>query len=337
MSKSTITINDIARELNVAPSTVSRALNNSPRISEATKERIREKAMEIGYDLNMVASSLSRQRTNIIGVIIPFINNHFFSLVVSGIEDLAVKSGFRIIIAQTYDSVVKEEEALKMFSSARVDGIIACLSVETRDISHFKRIKKVGIPIVLFDRVSFDIDCPKVLVDNYDGAFQAVSHLIKGGCERIAYLGGPSNCRIFDERAKGYKDAVKKNGLQLLPGYSFSTDLSERDVHEAMKLWLGKYKAPDAIFTSTGNQGLMVTKLAIDAGFKIPDDLSIISFGDSPSHEYIVPSLSAIEMPGYDIGRSSMEFIENEIDGKKGDSRTIIKPILLVIRSSSFR
>lgn len=337
MTRTTITINDIARELNVAPSTVSRALNNSPKISEKTKELIRNKASELGYDLNLMASGLSRNKTNIIGVLIPAINSHFFSLVVSGIDDVAHPAGYRVIIAQSNDSYLREQEVLRMFSATRVDGVIACLSLETRDVTHFDKIRKNGIPLVLFDRVSYQVDCPRIEADNYDGAMQAVSHLIKTGCKRIAHLAGPMESRVFHERARGFQDALKNAGLPLYPGFLLSTDLSFKDTQEAMRLWLSLPEPPDAIFASGADSGLLITRMAREAGIDIPSKLAVVAFGNQPANEYIVPALSSVEMPGYDMGQSAMRFLLNEIDEHPARLQTSIKPVQLIIRNSSFR
>ncbi|TCO06097.1 LacI family DNA-binding transcriptional regulator [Natronoflexus pectinivorans] len=337
MAKTTITINDIARELNVAPSTVSRALNNSNKISEKTKDLIRDKAAELGYDLNMVASSLSRKQTNIIGVMVPSVNRHFFSQVVSGIEELAYDAGYRIIIAQTNELAEREKDILTLFNSTRVDGIIACLSLETSDVTRFSKILKNGIPLVLIDRVSYELDCPKIVVDNHEGAFQAVSHLVRSGCKRIAHLGGPMGCPVFKERSKGYLDAMQKAGLPIHAKYHLSTDLSTRDVQEAMKVWMSMPEPPDGIFTSDSHTGLVATKIATESGLRVPEEISFVAFGDDPAHEYIVPSLSSIEVPGNEMGRSAMQLILEQCLGESIDVQTIIKPIQLIIRSSSFR
>lgn len=337
MSKATITINDIARELNVAPSTVSRALNNSSKISEKTKKLIQAKASELGYDLNLVASSLSRNKTSIIGVVVPTISSYFYSQAVSGIEEMAYDAGYRIIMAQTNESFEREQEIMSMFSATRVDGIIASLSLETRQITHLQKLKKNHIPLILFDRVNYSIDCHRVVIDDYDGAFQAASHLIKMGCKYPAYLGGPLGCKVFKEQARGFEDALKKHHIELLPQLSLSTDFSQKDVQDSIKLWLSLSQRPDGILVSDSAAALLVSRLVTGSGIRVPDEVAIVAMGFEPAHEYIVPALSSVEKPGFEMGRAAISHLIDEIEGRTNEHQTIIKPVQLVIRSSSFR
>lgn len=337
MSVTNITINDIARELNVSPSTISRALNNKSQISEKTKKLVRQKAAELGYDINLVASSLSKNKSTIIGVLLPNINRYFFSQVVSGIESLANDKGYQIIIAQTNESLEREIEVARMFNSTRVAGVIACLSVKTTDVSHLNKLMKNGIPLVLFDRVNYSMECKKIIVDNFDGAFQAVSHLIKMGCKKIAHLGGPSDCKVFQERARGFKDALEVNELALLPDFLLATDLTHEDVRAVYKRWMLAPQKPDGVFVAASDAGLLYTKMAVESGIMVPDELAIVTFGDEPANEYISPSLSAVEMPGYEMGRTAIGQLFDAIEGRSGGSETIVKPLQLIVRRSSFK
>ncbi len=337
MPVSNVTINDIARELKVAPSTISRALNNKSQISEKTKKLVRQKAAELGYDINLVASSLSKNKTNIIGVLLPNINRYFFSQVVSGIESVAYDKGYQIIIAQTNESLEREIEVTRMFNSTRVAGVIACLSVKTTDVSHLEKLKKNGIPLVLFDRVDYSLDCQKIIVDNFDGAFQAVSHLIKIGCKKIAHLGGPSDCKVFQERARGFSEALEIHKIQLWPNFLLATDLTHEDVRGVFSMWMTAPQKPDGVFVAGSDAGLMLTKMAVEAGIKVPDELAIVAFGDEPANEYICPSLSAVEMPGYDMGRTAVSQLFDAVEGRYAGSGTTVKPLQLIVRRSSFK
>ena len=337
MARTNITINDIAKELNVAPSTVSRALNNSPKISEDTKNRIRETARSLGYDLNMIASGLSRQQSNIIGVVIPSIDRHFFSQVVGGIEEMAFKSGYRVLISQTHDSREREEDAMRMLTGARVDGIIACPGLSVQDHTHLQKITQNGIPLVLFDQVAYDVDCFKIMIDNYSAAYEAVTHLARTGCKKIAYLGGPYGNALFDERARGYREALAHSDLSLPEKYFFSSDLTPDDTAEAIRIWLSLKETPDAILTGDSFSALLVQKAVQEAGLKIPDDISIVAFGSEPAHQFVSPQISAIEMPGKEIGHSAIQFVLNEIQNKPNECNTIIHPYNLIIRNSSFQ
>lgn len=337
MSKSKVTISDIARELNVAPSTISRALNNNSQISEKTKELVQKKAAELGYDLNLHASSLSKKSTNIIGVVLPNITQHIFSQIVNGIESVAFDEGYQIIIAQTNESVIREKEVAQMFNSLRVAGVIAYLSVKTIDVSHLEKFKKSGIPLVLFDRVDSSLDCHKVIVDNYGGAFQAVSHLIKIGCKKIAHLGGPTESKVYYERAKGFIAALEAEKLELYPRFLLSTDLTHEDVRSVFKIWMSGDHKPDGIFVAGSDAGLLLIKIAGELGIKVPDELAIVTFGDEPANEYIDPSLSAIEMPGFEMGSAAIYELFEDIKGRSNGSKTIVQPLQLIVRRSSFK
>jgi len=337
MEKSTITINDIARVLKIAPSTVSRALNNSSKISDETKKKVLDKANELGYDLNLIASSLSKKKTNIVGVIIPVINRSFFSEVLSGIEEVFYQENIRVIIAQSNESVSREKELVKMFSAARVDGIIACLSLETQTGEHFAQLQKKGIQLVMFDRVHYEVTCTKVVVDNFEGAFTATEHLIKSGCQNPVHLAGPLSCQVFDERARGFKEALKACKYPLHPYSVLSTDLTPTDVRKSMKYWMSLEQLPDGIFTASASSALWLSRIIKEYKLKIPGQVAIISFGNEPCHEFITPTLSAIEMPGYEMGKTAARQLLDEIQNPFQEPKTIIKPIRLIIRNSSFK
>lgn len=337
MAKSSITINDIARELKVAPSTVSRALNNSNKISNSTKRKIVEKAEELGYNLNMVAASLSRSKTNTIGVVIPYLNNYFYSQVVNGIEEFAYSKGYRILIAQSRDSFAKETEILRTMSSTRVDGVIACLSTATQSTEHLLKLTRNNIPLVLFDRVSFDFPCQKVTIDNYNAMQQSITHLARSGYKNIAHLGGPTTCNIFTEHSNAFKDTLEKEDLPLIPQFHLSSDLTEEDISEAMKIWFSGKTKPDAIITANSTAGLLVSKLAKELKLSIPDDLALISLTSEPALHFVEPQITSIELPGSEMGKTSMEFLFNEIKNGKQNDNTSIKPFQLIIRNSSFK
>lgn len=336
MTKSSITINDIAQELNVAPSTVSRALNNSQKISDATKKKIIDKAEQLGYNLNMIASSLSRRKTNTIGVVIPGIDSHFYSQVVNGIEELAFTKGYRILIAQSNDSAAKEREIFRTLSATRVDGVIACLSLETKNTDHMHNLTKNEIPLVLFNRVNFDFPCQKVITDNYSAMTQSVSHLARSGNKNIAHLGGPVSCNIYNEHSRAFKDALEKNNLPLHPQFHLSSDLTEEDITEAMRIWFSRKTKPDAVITANSSAALFVSKLAKEMNLSIPEDLAIISLTSEPALRFVEPQITSVELPGTDMGRTSMEFLLGKIENRDQNFNTTIKPFQLIIRNSSF-
>ncbi len=335
--KGEITINDIAKELNISPSTVSRALNNNVKISEATKERVRKVAQELGYELNLVASSLSKNKTNIIGVIIPHIGSQFFAQALSGIQEVAQSNGYNVIICQTNESVQQEVEMTKVMNSARVDGLVSCLTMETKDVSHFNVFSRKNIPVAMFDRVSYTISGPKIVVDNYEAAYLATEHLVNVGCKRIAHLAGSLSSKVFEDRAEGFKYALRKNKLPLLSQFLLASDLTEQDARDATKLWMSLPEKPDGIVAGSASAGLLIASAVKGLGVKMPEELSLISLGNERCNEIMTPSLSAIDIPGLEMGRSAAEQLINCIKNGTTDSSIILKPIQLLIRNSSFK
>jgi len=335
--KGEITINDIAKELNISPSTVSRALNDNVKISEATKEKVKKVAQELGYELNLVASSLSKNKTNIIGVIIPHIGSQFFAQALSGIQEVAQSSGYNVIICQSNESVQQEIEMTKVMNSARVDGLISCLTMETKDVSHFNVFEKKHTPVAMFDRVSYAIPGPKIVVDNYEAAYMATEHLINIGCKRIAHLAGSLSSKVFEDRAEGYKYALQKNNLPLFPQYLLSSDLTEQDARDATKLWMSLPEKPDGIVAGSASSGLLIASAAKGLGVRMPEDCSLISLGNERCNEIMTPSLSAIDMPGLEMGRSAAKQLIKCIKSGTSKSSIILKPIQLLIRNSSFK
>ncbi|MEQ8812135.1 MAG: LacI family DNA-binding transcriptional regulator, partial [Imperialibacter sp.] len=215
MKNPPVTIKDIARELNISPSTVSRALKDHPDISKETKKAVSELAAKLNYQPNLIALSLRKSKTNTIGVIIPEIVHFFFSTIISGIEDVAYKAGYNVIISQTNESFLREVSDTNALVNSRVDGILASVSKETVSYDHFRNLIDRGIPLVFFDRVCEELNTSRVIVDDYDGAFQATEHLISIGCKTIVHLEGPKNLDITKNRRDGYLAALKKNNLPI--------------------------------------------------------------------------------------------------------------------------
>src|SRR6056297_2977361 len=211
--QSETTIHDIAKKLNISASTVSRALNNNPLINKTTREKIKKVAREMGYRPNVMAANLRTRRTNTIGVIVPLINRHFFSSVISGIEEVAYKESFAVTISQSNDNFEKEEKIAQTLFSNRVDGLIVSIGMETKHFEHLQLFSERNVPIVFFDRIVDEIEAHKISVDDYKGGFKATTHLIEQGAKKIAHIGGPLNLNIYQKRLDGYFDAMKKAGL----------------------------------------------------------------------------------------------------------------------------
>lgn len=332
-----ITINDIARELNISPSTVSRALNDSSKISENTRAQVKAVALRLGYQINQTASALSKSKTNVLGIILPRLSSSFFSKALSGIEEVANSKGYRVLICQSNENLAQETEMVKLLISSRVDGVVAALAMESGEAEHFNLFTRNRIPVAMFDRVSFNIPGPKVIVDNYDGAFRATEHLIQNGYNRIAHLTGPLSSKVFEERLNGYRDALALHKIKEDPQLILSCNLDEKDTREAFNHWMRMPQKPDAVFTGSSSSGLVVCAVAKSKGISIPAELGVISFGSEQCHDLMTPTLSAVDMPGSDMGKTATELLIQSIEQKREDNSLILNPIKLLVKNSSFR
>ena len=339
MRKSEITIHDIAQKLNISASTVSRALKNSPLISEATRNKIQAAATKMGYRPNSIAANLRTKKTNNIGIIVPWINRHFFSSVVSGVEEVAYNAGFTVTIAQSNDNYQKEMQIAKSFFYSRIDGVIVSFSMETRNFSHFRMFAERRIPLLFFDRDTTEFNANRIVVDDFAGGEMVTNHLIEQGCRNIAHISGPLHLSIYDARLKGYLAALQKAGLPLLPGGILHNRLTRYDGEKAILQLLTLKPAPDAVFCANDTTALSAIMYLKKAGYKIPDDIAIVGFSDEPYSELITPSISTIRQPGCEIGEKAAQLIISEIKGEITDKdyRKYIMHSDLIVRESSLK
>lgn len=331
------TIHDIAKKLNISASTVSRALNNNPLISEATRKRIKETADKMGYRPNVLAANFRTKKTNTIGVIVPLINRHFFSSVISGIEDIAYENGFAVTIAQSNDAIDKEIKIANTFFSNRVDGLILSIGMETNTFDHLKLFSERNIPLVFFDRVVKEIEAHKIVVDDFEGGYRVTKHLINNGAKRIGHIGGPLNLDIYKNRQSGFCQALKDANLEIDETIIVNTDLRRESGTEAIKKIAEKDDLPDAIFCANDTTALSSIIYLKEKGIKVPDDVAIIGFSNEPFSEVVTPSISTIKQPGFLMGQKAAELIIQQINNKSKDCKfqTIVMPTDLIIRDSS--
>jgi len=329
--KPKITIKRIANDLNVSVSTVSKALSDSPEISEPTKIRIQEYAKLQNYRPNSMAKNLKNQRTNTIGVIIPNILNPFFAKVFSGIEQTANKRGYNVITYISNESLPKEQLALNLLSNGTVDGFIVSIAEETQrenSYEHFTNLLKEGTPIVMFDRVTKEVQCDKVVVDDFESAVFATEHLIQTGCKKIALFSAIDNLSVGKLRVDGYFAALEKHGIEVNEDLILKFQ-NEEDIDAPMQALFDKEQF-DAVFAVDEHASVMAMKIALKKGVKIPDDLSIIGFADGVWSRRMTPSLSTVSQHGPQIGSVAanmlIERIEaKEVDGPKNYKTDIIK------------
>ncbi|HEY5690759.1 MAG TPA: LacI family DNA-binding transcriptional regulator [Cyclobacteriaceae bacterium] len=345
MNYNQVTIKDIARELGISPSTVSRALKDHPDISVETKKTVNQLAIKLNYQPNTVALNLRQSKTNTIGVIIPEIVHFFFSTVISGIEDVAYRAGYNVILAQSNESQAREITDLKALFNSRVDGMLMSVSRGTTNFDHIESIVAKGVPFVFFDRVYGNPRLSKVIVDDFAGSKEATLHLIEQGCKRIAHIEGPPNLDISKQRLGGYKEALKENG------FKFEDDLvtlcSTGTIEEgklATEKLLNLKNPPDGIF-ATNDPSAMGAMQAIKAkGLKIPDDVAIVGFSNWQFSALMEPPLSSVDQPGFEMGQEAAKLLIRQIDtrgkdrsGKEIPSETKVLKTHLIVRASSVK
>jgi LacI family transcriptional regulator len=302
MKSGQITIKDIARELQISPSTVSRALKNHPDISQETKKAVMELANKLEYQPNAVALSLRKSKTNMLGIIVPQIVHHFFSTIISGIEDVAYDEGYNAIITQSAESYQREVDSVFTLVSSRVDGVLMSISSETQDYEHLKAINKRKIPLVFFDRACAEVAASQVLVDDHDGAFLAVAHLIQQGCKQIAHLSGPENLGITKNRIQGYLDALEKYNIPIQSDLIIHSDHRVQGFQTIQEL-LARGVAIDGIFTVNDDTAIGAIKAVRMSGKQVGQDIAVIGFGDDPICTVVEPNLSSISQPGFEMGQ----------------------------------
>lgn len=331
------TIHDIARKLNISASTVSRALKDNPVISEATRKRIKQTAEEMGYRPNILAANFRIKRTNTIGVIVPLINRHFFSSVISGIEEVAYDQGFAVTISQSNDKLEKERKIAQTLFANRVDGVILSIGMETKEIDHLRLFSNRNIPIVFFDRIVDEIESHKIIVNDFEGAYKATSHLIEQGAKRVAHIGGPLNLKIYANRQKGYCHALKDAGMEIDEALIINGNLRRDDGYKATQVLVESDKRPDAIFCANDTTALSAIIYLQEKGIEVPDEVAIVGFSNEPFSQVVTPSISTIKQPGFAIGKKAAELIIRQItsEAKKPHYETIVMPTELIVRASS--
>jgi LacI family transcriptional regulator len=338
-----VTIKDIARELNISPSTVSRALKDHPDISVDTKKAVNALAEKLNYQPNIVALNLRQKKTNTIGVIIPEVVHFFFSTVISGIEDVAYQAGYNVILAQSNESYPREVAHVKALFNSRVDGMLLSLSRETTNFDHVESIISKGVPIVFYDRMYNSPTSSKVIVDDYAGAKEATNHLISQGCKNIAHLVGAPNLIISIDRLRGYKDALKENKIEIDEKLIFACN--EGTFEEGKSVTEKFLKSPlkiDGLFANNDPMAMGAMMAMKEKGLKIPEDIAVIGFSNWFIGEMMEPSLSTIDQPGFEMGQEAARLLIRQIELKVKDQYEAVEEIKilktrLIIRNSSLK
>lgn len=331
MKKGNLTIKDIAKDLNVSPSTVSRALKDNTDISIETRKLVQDYAKKHKYKPNTLALSLRTQHTNIIGVIVPELANHFFSGVLSGMETVAEERDYHVIVCQSLEDYKKELRNVQTLIKARVCGVLISQAKSTTDYEHFQELLDNNIPVIFFDRICTGIDTDKVVVDDYSGTFTAVEYMIKTGCKRIAFFSAPFHMEISKNRRNGYSDALRKYHLPVEDSLVRIADSKLLGYERAMEI-LQEPSRPDGFMAMNDNTASGILLAAKKLGLKVPDDISICGFSNSNISQDTDPMLTTMDQHPQKVGEEAMRLLLEKIENPKNISRKnkIIKTSLIV-------
>lgn len=338
-----VTIKDIAKALGLSTSTVSRALRDSYEISPETKKLVLDYAEKINYQPNPIALSLKERRTHSIGVIVAEIANSFFSQAIDGIESVAYRNGYNVIISQTRESYEREVINLNYLTSRSIDGLIVSVSAETSDFSNFKELHDRGMPIVFFDRIVPELNTHKVMVDSYRGAYDATAHLIQNGYKQIAALTNNSVLSITKDRLAGYLAALADHGLkgnEDFIKYCPHGGLLPTEMEEAMEQLLSGRSRPDAILALSDKLTTGCLRTLKARKIKVPEEIALIGFSNSDLTELIDPSLSIIQQPAFEMGELATNSLLQLIESKRPVTEfttTTLAPQLIIGESSGQR
>lgn len=335
MSKRHISLKDLAEEIGVSISTVSRALKNHPDISPGLTQKIQKIAKERNYTPNPLAMGLLKQQTKMIGVIVPDIVTHFYSSIISGIEDVAKKHGYYIVIASSNESVEKEIESVNNLLKSRVEGLIVCISQETNQFHHFEKLIQNEIPLVFFDRICETLNAPSVTADGVEAAKNIVRHFYKNGCRKIAYISGPEHLNISKKRKTGYLQGLEECSLDFKRELLVECDLSAEAAARATRQLLHGKIQPDAIFGINDTIAFAAMKEIKKHGLKIPDDIALVGFTDEFHSTVVDPPLTSVTHPTFQMGQEAANLFFKSIEiGNRFAEKIELKTDLIVRESS---
>ncbi|MFC2128106.1 LacI family DNA-binding transcriptional regulator [Bacteroidota bacterium] len=330
------TLKDIAVKLNISISTVSRALQNNPRISKEIRDLVLHTAKELNYFANKNFDFTGLKKMNAIGIIVPKISYHLYAMAISGIEKIAEDNGMKIIICQSNESYERERGLIKELIEIGIAGLIVSHASETKNFSHFQEAKKHNIPLVFFNRLCDEVESDKVVLDNFRAAYEATQHLIEIGCKKITYIGGPKKLQISNTRLLGFKKAIENNKIRFDEKLIEHCDFTRESQLSTARKLLYTASHPDGILCFSDQIAISVMLAAKERGIKIPEDFSVIGFNNEPIDELLTPSLTSVDQPGYEMGIASAQLIINRIKNHQTkNSRKILKSNLIIRNSTN--
>ncbi|MFC4096056.1 LacI family DNA-binding transcriptional regulator [Euzebyella saccharophila] len=335
MKKKT-TIYDIAKELNITAATVSRALNDNPRISAETKKLVLEAATRLNYKQNRVAQALKSGKSKNVGVVLPYINRNFFSSVIRGIEEELNPKGYYVIISQTHEKENKEIDIVQNLLDAQVDGIIISVSRQTNSNKHFNQVLAKNVPLIFFDRKKEIPGTSSVTLDDFNGAYRATKHLLEQGCRKVAHMTIDLSLLIYQNRLGGYKKALAEYGIEFNPEYVIALQSEITAGKDAAKKLMELPEPPDAIFSATDLGALGAIQHLKEVGMNIPEDFCVVGFSNEPFTQFMELPISSVDQNPVLMGKTAAKVFLEQIDseGVKIEKNVVLDPTL-EIRTSS--
>ncbi|WP_299553487.1 LacI family DNA-binding transcriptional regulator [Seonamhaeicola sp.] len=338
MKKETTSLKKLAQELNLSVSTISRALNDHPDISEATKEKVQKLAAKLNYVPNIFAKGFRQQKTNIIGVLVPNITHYFTSTILKGILEEASLKGYRVIISESNNDAIKQTEMLNTMLQFNVDGILMSISKVTREVDDILKVID-NVPLILFDKASNKIPCSQVVINEEESAYNAIEHLINIGKKRIAIIKENEYSYNSERRYSGYLRALKEHNIPIDEKIIISVDdISLRQGRRMANLLLSIKNKPDAIFAITDSAAIGVIQTLKKFNINIPEEIAVVGFSNSKNSTIIEPMLTTIDQPGERIGSTAVKYLIEEIENPDSiGNKTIEIKGHLIIRDSTFK
>lgn len=333
------TIYDIAKKLDITAATVSRALNNNPKISAATRNLVLETAAKMNYKQNRLAQSLRSGKSNNVGVIVPRIDSNFFASVIRGIEEELHPEGYHVIICQTHEDENRQVENINTLLNAQVDGILMSISNVSKENDHvIKNVVDKNVPLIFFDRKKEMAGVSSVTINDFEGGYLATKNLIEQGCKRIAHLTGDQSLEIFQNRNNGFKQALLDNGLEVNEDFVFKTKSNVDAGRQAVEKLLSFNPPPDGIFSSSDFAALGAIQELKERGVKVPEEFCVFGFGNEPFTRYMELSISSVDQSPLEMGKMAAKvFLEqiNNTNNIKIEKKVVLTPKLLIRDSST--
>ncbi|ALI98368.1 LacI family DNA-binding transcriptional regulator [Rufibacter tibetensis] len=331
------TIKDIAAELGLSISSVSRALNDHPHQSEETKRRVREAVEKLNYRHNALAASLRNSKSNTIGLIVPKISMYFISSVVTAVQNKLQEFDYNLMVCQSNDSVMLEKELVNAMYAARVEGLIVSTTLHTEDFSHFDVFKNANTPLVFFDRVPLNYEVHKLQGDDFQGGYRTTLHLLEQGCRQIAHIGGPLTCSIYRDRFSGYLQAMKEYDTPVDERLLFFHELTKENTLQDCNALFSNVSLPDAVFACNDTAAITVVQSAKQFGLHIPSDLKVAGYSNDPRSEIIDPDITSVEQYPHLVGERAAVLMMDLIHGQitPGEIVSSTTPVDLIIRKST--